>query len=51
MFHLHESLGLCEEVAQQQSVVEAVSQIPVVRLDGGNEVAGNETRALVNIYN
>ena len=50
MFHLHESLGLCEEVAQQQSVVEAVSQISVVGLDGGNEVARNEACALVKIH-
>ena len=48
MFHLHKSLGLGEEVAQQQSVVEAVSQISVMGLDGGNEVARDETCALMS---
>ena len=44
--HLHKSLSLGEEVAEEESVMETVSQVPVVGFDGSNEVAGNESGAL-----
>ena len=45
-FHLHKSLCLSKEVAEEESVMQAISQVPVVGFDWSNKVARYESCSL-----